>query len=50
MKYIILFFIASFTLTCPNDDELCLSCNTTTCLMCSASYLDTATGKCKKPS
>lgn len=50
MKYFIIFMFASLTLTCPDDDELCLSCNMKTCLMCSGSYVDPTSGKCKKPS
>ena len=49
MKYILLIFISTMVYSCPDDDELCLSCSANTCLMCSNSYLDTATGKCKKP-
>ena len=50
MKFLITLLIAVFVQACPDNDELCVSCNTTQCLLCSNSYLDSTTGKCVKPS
>ena len=50
MKLYVVVLLSIVVNSCPDDDELCLSCNMNTCLMCSNSYVDPATGKCKVPS
>ena len=50
MKFYVVVLLAIVVNSCPDDDELCLSCNMNTCLMCSNSYVDPSTGKCKVPS